>query len=670
MPSASSHPTLRQTLTGLLKGLAAAAIPGASLAEDAVNAVADRLDETRAWETLREELTRAEQAFLREADGRGWRDLAQAITQLPLHDLPALETALRLALAEGDPAPLQAELERQLARLPGVEHPRLAAEAARRYAAHILDAAWGLPAFRDAVRDVLFREQDRALRRLEESIQRLARWWRLVPAVQHLPREALLHEGDITLTALKAPLRVVPFTGKAHHALRDDLVRWALDLDQASYRAGVRVVYGPGGSGKTRIAVETVRELEKHGWRGFFIPSEILRQVQEAQVHVRGEARGWFTPLRPTLYILDYSESLPDATLQALLDTLYDTAGERAFPVALLLLRRPPPDEGLIQALAPATGEDAGRVAFRQQVVRPALTAPRPAPRMEDRDDLLTLFLAAREAFVDLRGRMPEAEVTYRPEDLPDRALAVVLLGLLAAYGHRVVQSPQEQNVFADVWRWERSKWARTLEKARAFREDEEKAEALARVEQAQVAATLGRPFFRGEDLVAFWKQVDAAGLLDDRDLRRLVRHLPRIFPRAGEDAPLVPPIAPDPLADWIILRNLEWVVSYMESALKGMRDMELFQANLVLRRCLVKEEINPEDRVILTDICAKIDSLLPENLINKVLQNLLPYTEGNPLRIRYLLWPLVSSGKLSSILFAFYAEKYSSGEFIPIAFD
>ena len=393
-----AHETLRQTLNWLLKGLAAASIPGAGLAADAVDAVADSLDEQRAWEALRLALAQAEEAFRREAERRGWRHLAQAIAQLPVHDLPAFEKALRLALAEGAPAPLQDELARQLENLPGTLHPRLAAEAARLYAAYALDAAWCVPAFRGAVRDVLFREQAEALRRLEGAIRRLARWWRLVPAVQHLPREDLLHDGDITLTALKAPLRVVPFVGRAHHALRDDLVRWALGLEESRYRAGIRVVYGPGGSGKTRLAVEVARELGQNGWEAFFLPSGVLRQVRESRVHIPAEARDWFTPTAPTLYILDYSESLPDRTLRALLDTLYETSGERAFPVALLLLRRPAPDEGLIQALTAPTGEEAGKTVFQRDVVLPALTAPHPAPALDEEADLLDLFRAARAA--------------------------------------------------------------------------------------------------------------------------------------------------------------------------------------------------------------------------------------------------------------------------------
>ncbi|NPA31533.1 MAG: hypothetical protein GXO37_05995, partial [Chloroflexi bacterium] len=107
--------TLRQTLKFVLRALGAAGVPGASLAADAVDATADWLDQRRAWDDLHAALQRAETQFRALARQQGWSDLADAILQLPVHNLPAFEAAVRAALAGGDPAPLEKHLRAALA---------------------------------------------------------------------------------------------------------------------------------------------------------------------------------------------------------------------------------------------------------------------------------------------------------------------------------------------------------------------------------------------------------------------------------------------------------------------------------------------------------------------------------------------------------------------------
>ena len=554
--------TVRQIVTFALKALGAAGVPGASLAADMVDAAAAWLDQRRAWDDLRAALQWAEARFWDEALARGWQALADAILQLPVHDLPTFEAAVRAALEGGNAAPLEERLRAALADLPGVE-PALAAQAARLYAALVLDALWVLPAFRDAVRDVLFREQVARLRRVETLLTRLGRWWRLTPALQRQPREALLREGHITLTALKAPLALVPFVGREHARLRDELAAWALGLAESRYRAGLRLLVGPGGAGKTRTAVETARALVSYGWEAFFLSEKRLRGAVTNPGTLRSETRVWFLPQRPTLYILDYAETLPETVIETLLDALYETASERHAAVALLWLQRRAPAESLKRSLTAPTGSDVGRGVFRREVVEPGLSQPHRVPRLA-REDLPKLFQKARAVFLDLLGREPAETVEYAAEDLPDRPLAVVLLALLAAYGRRV-ESPAAdeagiQRIFSAVWGWEQDKVRRMLKAAFLAKQNELDwlDEALALIDAARVAATLGCTFRPLSRVLAFWERwrtdEDAdLSIIELRERKRLARLLPRLAPPEPGEEGLIAAITPAPLADWLL---------------------------------------------------------------------------------------------------------------------
>ncbi|NPA05882.1 MAG: hypothetical protein GXO54_00540, partial [Chloroflexi bacterium] len=90
MSKPKSYP-VREIVSFALKALGAVGVPGASVAAEAVDATADWLDRRRAWDDLRAALQQAEDRFRELAYARGWGDLADAILQLPIHDLPTFE---------------------------------------------------------------------------------------------------------------------------------------------------------------------------------------------------------------------------------------------------------------------------------------------------------------------------------------------------------------------------------------------------------------------------------------------------------------------------------------------------------------------------------------------------------------------------------------------------
>ncbi|HID87867.1 MAG TPA: hypothetical protein EYP55_10910, partial [Anaerolineae bacterium] len=363
--------------------------------------------------------------------------------------------------------------------------------------------------------------------------------------------EPIAAEGPIQLAELKAPNRLVPFQGEAHRRLRDELVAWAQAITDRPYLADLCLVFGPGGAGKSRVAVEVGRALKEQGWQVYFLPSEAFSADQ---------ARVWACPSRPTLLILDYAGTRATEA-EILLQGVADAA-DRRHPLALLFLLRPnPQDEGqpLRGVLSGVARRSPRQTAFWNRVCQPALEAAREVPVLvlEDRP---ALFREARKTFRRRVGIVPRQEVTYPAEELPQRPLAVILLALLAATGRRVAQSRDEQRIFSHVWDWERDKWRRYLH-ARGLDHEWER-EALNLIEAALVAATLGCPFRSPEEVAAFWEAHLPPREMtpDGRTLhpRWLARHLPALFPApAEENAWRLTPIVPDPLADQVSVQRL-----------------------------------------------------------------------------------------------------------------
>jgi tetratricopeptide (TPR) repeat protein len=364
-------------------------------------------------------------------------------------------------------------------------------------------------------------------------------WEALQPVTRSLP-------GPLTpenlLEALRAPYRLVEFTGKAHRALGEEIAGALKGPGPHPGRAWI--LWGPGGAGKTRTAVEIGRALEAEGWRAGFVPSSPLA-VWAPHLPF------WSQPDRPTLLIVDYAEQRPADDLRALAGAVGEAASKRSAPLALLFLMRADPREAVAGHVADALAE--ARIQWEARRV----------PPVEDPEDRQALFRKARARFREALAP-PDApsEVDYEPEDLPRTPLALLALAVLAAHGHRVVQSQDEVVILTDLWeRWEQPRWKRTLE-AHGGREllqtPEVWNEARERIEQALAAASLGRPFAAPEEVAAWWeahfpfRARTAEGKRLDPSW--LARRLKVLFPAVGE-AWRLPPISPDPLADVALAR-------------------------------------------------------------------------------------------------------------------
>ncbi|MEU8263990.1 tetratricopeptide repeat protein, partial [Micromonospora sp. NPDC048999] len=128
---------------------------------------------------------------------------------------------------------------------------------------------------------------------------------------------------------LNAAYHVVPFTGRGDEL--DDLTNCWRDIPDGW---AVRLLHGPGGQGKTRLAGELARRSLEAGWR-VVAAHHVSAGIPSPDPARSGAAPGG----RGLLVVIDYAERWPPSHLLAVLsDPLLRPAG---LPVRVLLLARP-----------------------------------------------------------------------------------------------------------------------------------------------------------------------------------------------------------------------------------------------------------------------------------------------------------------------------------------
>lgn len=115
----------------------------------------------------------------------------------------------------------------------------------------------------------------------------------LKPNVAEPPKEAT-NPG----TLLNARYQVVPFFDETRQRELDELRAWCDSQEPTS----VRLFYGPGGAGKTRLLIEWCRRLRERGWKAGFLAERVAAEDLAALLATE----------TPTLAVVDYAESRPD----------------------------------------------------------------------------------------------------------------------------------------------------------------------------------------------------------------------------------------------------------------------------------------------------------------------------------------------------------------------
>ncbi|MDT7884694.1 MAG: tetratricopeptide repeat protein, partial [Thermoflexus sp.] len=526
---------------GPLVGIAP--LPGAPLIRHALDALESLRKSQDARRRLEDLLGQAEQEFLREAPGQGLDRVADWVRQLPFHDLDSFRRALEALRDHWDEQDLRDRLAQELARIPNLG-PGEQARALALYLDCLRRRLLADPEFRPIVLALSALRVEKDLERLLEEVDALYRALnRLIGLPEDLVAWPVETLDAAAIRELRADLllpryRLVPYTGKAFRQTLEDLLAWARGLEAARPPVGLRIYIGPGGAGKTRLLIEAGEALRREGWWTGFLRAGRLTPAN---------ARLLTADARPTLLIADYIANRPDEA-RTLLREAARACRERTAPLALVLLERAFP-EWLQKDLQDYT--DPEYVGWPAFLGLPTVEkAPRALPAL-DPEDRRALFWEARARFAALLQADGRSLPDY--DELPESPLHVLLLALLTAAGERVDRPADPERVLECAWSRERAAWERHLDELLQGQPEPRRRRALEAVEDLSVLATLGRAFPDAEAAASFLQArfKPIPGL----DWDELAERLPALFPRA--EGSRVPPIVPDPLADFVLMRRL-----------------------------------------------------------------------------------------------------------------
>lgn len=209
---------------------------------------------------------------------------------------------------------------------------------------------------------------------------------------------------------LRPQYRVVPFEGR--EAELSDLVRWC-ESDQP---LGIRLYTGPGGMGKTRLAVELCHQMAARSWRvGFLEAAEtVLPPAWPAEVAAVKQ---------PLLVVVDYAETHTSLVV----DLLSAVARRRRLPTRCILLARAAAD-WWYQLCRTSAG-------VGELLSGPATTTMRLRPVTNDPQQRAGMVQRAHSQFCQrLNAHMPVADAEYHEPHF-DRVLFLHLAALAQATG-------------------------------------------------------------------------------------------------------------------------------------------------------------------------------------------------------------------------------------------
>ncbi len=544
---------IEQAADAILEVLEAVGIPGAGLAQYALRGIKGLRQSAEAKSQLYELLQQAEAEFVRRAVEAGLQEAAGWVHDMPQRNRPAFEQALQTLLIKWEEQKLQHLLEQEFAGLSGVPSGK-ARQAAALYMIILRDHLARHPYFKEVITTTRILAIDR---RTEELQVQLAALYQTITVLLGMPQDILVWPvekapaGELRATLLHPKYRLITYTGTPYENARNDLLAWARGLEGRKGMVGLRVYTAPGGAGKTRLFIEAGEALRQEGWWVGFLPQG---RLDNHAPRLMGDAR-------PTLLVVDYTADR-QKEVEALLTAAADAVrtGTRTAPLAIIFLERYFPDwlKVLLHRASDPSYVDWGEFLNLPAVER----APHELPTLSDPQARLAFFEGARDQLIRWMGAHPSDDrVTYPAERLPETPLYLSLLALHAAAGRRLPDPSDEQRILEYTWNHEKDAWKRCLQ---PWMEGQGVTWAMNRVieyvEKLSVLVTLGRPFPDAPSLAGFLREHfppirNAVGQTLDTAL--LAEQMPCVFPQAKGRGSLIPPVEPDPLADYVLWQVL-----------------------------------------------------------------------------------------------------------------
>jgi glycosyltransferase involved in cell wall biosynthesis len=321
---------------------------------------------------------------------------------------------------------------------------------------------------------------------------------------------------------LRAEEAVLAFDA-ARQADVDSANEW---IDDSKFALALRLITGPGGQGKTRLALELCGRRQEAGWYAGFID----RDLEPAAVP--GAWRSIVERRRPMLIVLDYAETRQNLLLSILREAISDQSD---YPVRILLLAR---DAGEWWENLPS--KDSQCEAF---LLGYAASGPFALPPLyEETGDRDIAYQKAVLAFADVLGVTAPANDPDLTGDHFARPLYIQMAALLSLYGERPITS---QGLTRALLNHERRYWSALL--AHFDWPEPEK-----RAEQLLALATLAGGFSTPNDAQAYWPAAKA-GVISIADFNTLFRKLATLYP----GTPGLQPMRPDLLGEALVAQAL-----------------------------------------------------------------------------------------------------------------
>ncbi|MEM9454532.1 MAG: tetratricopeptide repeat protein [Myxococcota bacterium] len=329
---------------------------------------------------------------------------------------------------------------------------------------------------------------------------------------------------------LKPRYEIVEFEERG----REEALSLLQDFADDPREAGVQVIVGPAGVGKTRLMLEWCRRMRDRGWLAGFLSRGLGRRgSDELMPLVRGKSRRFV--------VVDYSETVPELTTSLLEAMFSRPLGGPRMRVVLL-----------------ARGGGPWLERLRDELGGRALPVHALGELYSSEEAQERGFEAARAKFGS--GTEPNSgssdtlrlETASHDDEVAERALYVHMRALLAARGEKATQELTAQQVLERVLGYERSFWQRWLAQCAKIKMTKRLEQGAEQMAAAVVLCGSTEIFAQSVGLFR-----NAAPELSESELRAVTDCFSELYPRTpvGEG---IAPIEPDLLGDTLVATVIE----------------------------------------------------------------------------------------------------------------